>query len=149
MVRRRAIPLTLGILAMLAAGGCRLPENALDGPLAIPLRISVTADAIEVDAPAWYAAVTALYVCPAEPPGLPEPGPGRVGWTPGSSCHDFGRVAADDGLRARLPLDDLTEAERPAFDAVEDWYLLAVKIEGDRATTAIHSSFSAPIRPVN
>lgn len=133
-------------LAVLLAG-CRLPENALDGPLAVPLRIHATAEAIEVDAPSWYATETALYVCSAEPPALPEPGPGRVGWTPGATCHDFGQVAAEDGLHALLPLDALTDAERVAFSAVDDWYLLVVKVEGDRVTAAIRSSFSAPIKP--
>jgi hypothetical protein len=138
----------LGLAATVMVG-CRIPENALDGPLAVPLRITTTAETIEVDAPAWFAAETALYVCPAQPPSLPEPGPARVGWTPGAACHDFGRVQAADGLRAVLALDDLSDAEREAFAAVADWYLLVVKQEGDRASAAITSSFASPIQPSN
>ena len=128
-------------------GGCRLPSDALDGPLAVPLRITATAAAVEVDAPGWFAADTAVYLCPTEPPALPEPGPDREGWSPGSVCHDYGRFAAPDGLSATLPLDALSEADRPAFDAANNWYLLIVKVEGARAMAAIHSSFSAPSRP--
>jgi hypothetical protein len=133
-----------GITVALAAG-CRLPSSALDGPLAVPLRIEATPDAVQVDAPGWYAAETDIYLCPTEPPELPEPGPERDGWTPGASCHDFGTFAAPDGLTASLPLEALTDAERPAFEAAVDWYLLVVKVDGDRAIAAIRSSFSAPI----
>ena len=133
----------LVIIAALAAG-CRLPSNALDGPLAVPLRITVAPGSIEVDAPGWFAAETVVYLCPSEPPALPEPGPGRAGWTPGSACHDFGHLAAPDGLTASLPLDRLTASERPAFDAAADWYLLLVNVDGTRAIAAIHSSFKAP-----
>ncbi len=149
MTLARAVTLLfLGVAAPMLAG-CRIPENALDGPLAVPLRITATAETIEVDAPAWYATETALYLCPAVPPALPEPGPERVGWTPGAACHDFGRVPAEDGLRAVLALDELSEAEQRAFGAVDDWYLLVVKHEGGRASAAIASSFTSPIQPAN
>lgn len=139
----------LASIAIAAAlvGGCRLPSSALDGPLAVPLRIEATADAVQVDAPGWFAPETVIYLCPTEPPELPEPGPDRDGWTPGASCHDYGKVAAPDGLEVSLPVDALSDAERPAFEAATDWYLLIVKVEGTRATAAIRSSFSAPIRP--
>ena len=133
----------------IVAGGCRIPENALDGPLAVPLRITATATAIEVDAPTWYATETAMYLCTSEPPPLPAPGPDRLGWTPMGPCHDFGRVAADDGLRVTQALDVLTVADREALEAVEDWYLLIVKFDGDRATAAAHSRFASPIQPAN
>lgn len=145
-MRVARLALVLAIAALLV-GGCRLPENALDGPLAAPLRITATTDAVEVDAPTWYAADTVVYLCPTRPPALPEPGPERVGWAPGGGCHDFGHVAAPDGLEARLPLDALTAAERPAFEAANDWYVLLVKVEGSRAIAAIVSSFTAPIQP--
>jgi len=109
----------------------------------------VTGDAIEVDAPTWYAAQTAMYLCTSEPPPLPEPGPDRVGWTPMGPCHDFGQVAAEDGLHVTQSLDVLTEADRQALEAADDWYLLIVKLEGDRATAAAHSSFASPIRPAS
>lgn len=138
------------VLAIVGGGlvaGCRLPENALDGPLAVPLRITTTPDAVEVDAPTWYATDTVVYLCPTEPPSLPEPGPERVGWTPGSSCHDFGHHDATDGLETTLRLDALNQPERPAFEAAKNWFLLLLEVEGDRVTAAIHSSFTAPIQP--
>ena len=100
--RRRA--LTLARFSLLAAlvGGCRLPSSALDGPLAVPLRIDATADAVQVDAPSWFAPETVIYLCSTEPPELPEPGPDRVGWTPGASCHDYGKVAAPNGLNSSV-----------------------------------------------
>jgi len=133
-------------IAVAVVGGCRLPSNALDGPLAVPLRITATTAAIEVDAPGWFASDTVIYLCPTEPPALPEPGPSRDGWTPGSSCHDYGHFAAADGLKGTLPLDALTDVERRSFDDASDWYLLVVGIEGARVRAAIHSRFSAPIR---
>jgi hypothetical protein len=143
--RRVSAAMVLTIAAALI-GGCRLPSNALDGPLAVPLRITATSDVIEVDAPGWFASDTVVYLCPTEPPALPEPGPQRDGWTPGVSCHDYGHFAAADGLKGTLSLEALTDAERPSFDDASDWYLLVVGIEGARVTTAIHSRFSAPIR---
>lgn len=141
------VPRLAGFWLLVAVvGGCRLPSSALDGPLAVPLRIEATADAVQVDAPSWFAPETAIYLCSTEPPQLPEPGPDRDGWTPGAACHDYGKVAAPDGLKATLAVDALTDVERPAFEAAADWYLLIVKVEGARATAAIRSSFSAPIR---
>lgn len=137
----------MGTVAILTAGGCRIPENALDGPLAIPLRITATPEVIEVDAPTWYTAKTAIYLCSSAPPPLPEPGPERIGWTPGGACHDFGQVGSPGGLRTTLPLNALTNEDLAPFIDAEDWFLLLVKIEGDRAAAAIHSSFPAPIRP--
>ena len=72
--------------------------------------------------------------------------PDRDGWAPGAPCHDSGRGAAPDGLTITLPLDALSEAERPSFDAAADWPLLLIEVEGTRATAAIRSSLSAPIR---
>ena len=140
------VALLLTIASALVAG-CRLPTEALDGPLAVPLRIDATSQAIDIDAPGWFASETAIYLCPDQPPGLPEPGPSRDGWTPGTACHDFGRVAAEDGLHAVLSLGDLSDAERPAFLAAADWFVLLVKFEGNHATSAIHSSFKAPPMP--
>ena len=140
------VALILAIAGVLVAG-CRLPSDALDGPLAVPLRISATADAIDVDAPGWFATETSVYLCSAEPPGLPEPGPDRDGWTPGATYHDFGRVAAPDGLHAVLGIGELTATERSAFASVPDWFVLIVKVDGDRATAAIRSSFRAPALP--
>jgi hypothetical protein len=133
-------------LVALLVAGCRLPSEALDGPIAVPLRITPTATTVEIDAPGWYAADTVVYLCSAEPPALPEPGPAREGWTPGGACHDYGHVPSADGLTAVLALAELTEAERPVFEAVANWSVLLVGVEGDRATSAIHTSFAAPIR---
>ena len=137
---------TIVLLAALAVAGCRLPENALDGPLAVPLRITATAEKIDVEAPSWYADETAIFICPSVPPSLPAPGPGRDGWTPGGSCHDFGRVRSPDGLATTLELDTMTNEELAPFVDARDWFLLLVAVEGDRATAAIQSSFPGPIR---
>lgn len=133
-------------LVAVAIGGCRLPENALDGPLAVPLRITATAETIDIDAPTWYADETAIFVCPTEPPALPESGPQRDGWAPGRECHDFGRVRSPDGLATTLSLDTLSNEELAPFLDARDWFLLLVAVEGDRANAAIHSSFPGPIR---
>jgi hypothetical protein len=145
-VRRRPALIAVAAAAILAVGGCRIPENALDGPLAIPLRITATPETVEVDAPTWYAAKTAIYLCSTEPPPLPEPGPERIGWTPGTACHDFGEVGSPDGLRTTLPLEQLSDEDLAPFIDAKDWFVLLVKIEGDRAAAAIHSSFPGPIR---
>ena len=134
------------MLAAVAVGGCRLPENALDGPLAVPLRITATEESIDVDAPTWYADETAIFICPTEPPALPPPGPQRDGWTPGHACHDFGRVRSPDGLATTLALDRLMDEELAPFLGTPDWFLLLVAVDGDRANAAIHSSFPSPIR---
>jgi hypothetical protein len=138
--------IAVGMFATLLVGGCRLPENALDGPLAVPLRITASAESIDVDAPTWYADETAIFVCPTEPPALPAPGPERNGWAPGGECHDFGRVRSPDGLATTLRLDTLTSEELAPFLDARDWFLLLVAVEGDRANAAIHSSFPGPIR---
>jgi hypothetical protein len=146
-MRRRLILSASIALAAILVTGCRLPSGALDGPLAVPLRIVATPDAIDVDAPAWFAPESIVYLCSTEPPDLPEPGPDREGWTPGPLCHDYGRVAAPDGLTASLPVAALTDAERPAFEAAPDWHLLIVKVDGTRAVASIRSTFPAPDRP--
>jgi hypothetical protein len=145
----RTLLVLAGGLVALVLAGCRIPENALDGPLAIPLRIAATERSIELDAPTWYAAETSIYLCPSDPPSLPEPGPGRSLWTPGGGCHDYGRVSAPNGLKATLDVGDLTEDERPTFEAADEWHVLLVKVEGDRATAAIKSAFASPIRAAN
>jgi hypothetical protein len=148
--RPRTLRLVLaGGLVALVLAGCRIPENALDGPLAVPLRITTNEDTIDVDAPTWYADSTAIFVCPTEPPALPEPGPQRDGWTPGGGCHDFGRVRSPDGLATTLALETLSDEALRPFLTAGDWFLLLVAVEGDRATAAIHSSFPSPIRPAN
>jgi hypothetical protein len=140
---RRPLVVAFGIVTIVLVG-CRIPDNALDGPLAVPLRITADATSVEVDAPTWFAAQTAVYLCPDEPDQLPEPGPRRVGWRPATACHDFGRRPTADGLHANLALGDLGAGERPSFVAAATWYVLLVKVEGERATAAIHSSFTQP-----
>ena len=128
---------------MLVAG-CRIPDDALDGPLAVPLRITATAETVDVDAPSWFAAQTTIYLCAVEPPSLPPPGDARVGWSPGIACHDFGAVSSEDGLRATLPLDAVSGDVRTQLSSATDWYVLLVKRDGDRATDVLHTRFHAP-----
>ena len=131
--------------AAVVTGGCVLGPASLDGPIAIELHIDPKPTSIGVDAPTWYARTSDLYLCPADPPPLPEPGPARVGWTPGRLCHAFPRVTGGNGLDIALPLDDLSEAERDVFAAAPDWYLLITDVASDdRVTSAIRSRFPQP-----
>lgn len=136
-----------GLLAAVAAvvGGCVLEGPALDGPIAVNLHVRTTSSSVEVDAPGWYADRTIIYLCHAEPPLLPEPGPERVGWRPDDRCHDVGTVASPDGLVASLPLTELAGEPWPDFAAAEDWYLFLVEIDAeDRVVSAVRSRFGAP-----
>ena len=140
--------LSLAIAGALLAG-CRLPSDALDGPLAVPLRITATAESVDIDAPGWFAPKTSVYLCSSEPASLPEPGPDRNDWTPGTTCHAFGQVDANDGLHAVLATGDLTREERESFAAVADWFVLLVRVDNGYAAAAIHSSFRAPVLPAS
>lgn len=132
------------VMFALVVTGCRIPDDALDGPLVVPLRITATAEAIEVDAPGWFAAQTTIFLCAAEPPPLPPPGDGRVGWSPGGACQDFGTVASQSGLKATLRLDDVSGAFRAPLSSATDWYVLLVKRDGDRAADVLYTRFHAP-----
>ena len=125
-------------------GGCVLQGPALDGPIAVNLHITTTPSSVEVDAPGWFAEETAVYLCSAEPPVLPEPGPDRVGWRPGDACHAYGTVPSRDGLRIGLPIDSLAGEPWPAFAAAEDWYVYLLEVDGDRVVSAVRSRFGAP-----
>lgn len=126
-------------------GACDLPPGALDGPMTpVSLRVEATSTSVEIDAPGWFAETSAVYLCSAEPPPLPEPGPDRVGWTPGPACHDYGRYASRKGLTASLALTDLAGPAWAPFAAAQDWYVLIVDIRGDRVSIAIRSRFAAP-----
>ena len=150
--RRRPTPTrsaNLAALVTLAAlvalvSGCTLSPVALDGPIAVNLHIRASADMVEVDAPGWFAPTSSIYICAAEPPPLPEPGPERDGWTPGPGCHAYGTHPSKDGLAVDLPLADLGARERPAFAAASDWTLLLLSVEGDRVTSAVRSQFRRP-----
>ncbi len=136
--------LVLGTALALSVGGCMLQGAALDGPIAVDLRVVATSSTVEVDADGWFAATTAVYLCHADPPLLPEPGAARVGWDPGDACHGYGTFPSRQGLSVVLPIDDLADDDWPAFVAAEDWYLLLVEVDGDRAVSAIRSRFGAP-----
>jgi hypothetical protein len=138
---------SLVVLAVMAAmlAGCRLAPDILDGGLATELRVYATPTTIEVDAPGWFADVSAVFLCPTDPPRLPEPGPDRVGWTPGGECHDFGRFPSSDGLKVSLSRADLLATGSSAFSSAPDWTLLLLDVEGERVVGAIRSSFNAPI----
>ena len=135
--------LTLALFGLLAA--CDLPPGTLDGPMTpVSLRVETSSTSVVIDAPGWFAETSAIYLCSAEPPPLPEPGPDRVGWTPGPACHDFGRYDSRKGLSASLALADLAGPAWVPFAAAQDWYVLIVDIRGDRVSSAIRSRFAAP-----
>lgn len=135
----------MALVGALAVGACDLPAGALDGPMTpVNLHVATTSSSVEIDAPGWFAETSAVYLCAAEPPPLPEPGPDRVGWTPGPACHDYGRFASRKGLVASLALADLAGPPWKRFAAAEDWYVLIVEVRGDRVASAIRSRFAAP-----
>ena len=127
------------------AGGCVLGPSSLDGPMAVNLHVATTRTSVEVDAPGWYAPTSAVYLCPTDPPPLPEPGPERDGWTPGSSCHDYGQHPSRDGLVISLPIADLAPSDRPAFADADDWYLLLLDVDpSGRVASATRTRFPRP-----
>jgi len=134
------------LLIAAAVGGCALTSTTLDGPMAVPLRVTTTPTTIEVDAPGWFADLSAIYLCPTEPPALPEAAADRVGWTPGDACHDYGRFPSPDGLEVQLSLSDLTGPAGAALAASDQWYLLLLDLDGDRVSSAIRSAFAPPVR---
>jgi hypothetical protein len=139
----RAVALALG--AAVVVGGCVLGPSSLDGPMAVNLHVATTPTSVDVDAPGWFADTSQVFLCPSDPPPLPEPGPARVGWTPGSTCHDFGTHPSPDGLVIRLPVADLAPSDRPAFAAADDWYLLLLEVDREgRVTGATRTRFARP-----
>ena len=132
--------------AALVVGGCAGGTSHLDGALPVPLRISTTSTTVDVDAPTWTAPVSAIYVCPAAPPPLPDSTADRQDWSPGGDCHDYGRHPTRDGLTVSLPIADLAGADGGAFTTATDWYVMVLALDGDLVTSAIRSQFHAPER---
>lgn len=138
------------IVALLAAAvlvtGCAGGTSTLDGALPIPLRVSTTATTVDLDAPTWTAPVSAIYLCPAAPPPLPDSTADRQGWAPGGDCHDFGRHPSRDGLAVSLPIADLSAPAGAPFTTAVDWYVMVLALDGDLVTSAMRSRFHAPER---
>jgi hypothetical protein len=140
----RRLPVALA-LATMSLAGCELAGPALDGPIAVNLHVRTTPSSVEVDAPGWFADQTIVYLCHAEPPLLPEPGPERIGWRPDDRCFDYGTVPSDAGLQMSLPLDALAGDPWADFAAAPDWYLFLVEVDPtDRVLSAVRSRFAAP-----
>jgi hypothetical protein len=144
--RLRALALaTLAVVAALASGGCVLGPSSLDGPLAVNLHVATTPTTIEIEAPTWYADTTEIFLCPSDPPPLPEPGPERQDWTPGSGCHDFGTHPSPDGLAVSLAIADIPPSDRSGFAGADDWYLLLLDVDPTgRVTSAARTRFGRP-----
>ena len=141
----RAAALVLSIVAALGLAGCSLEGPILDGPIAVNLHVHSTDTTIEVDAPGWFAERSRVYVCHADPPLLPDPGPERIGWEPGDACHAYGVIEGDGGLVASLPIEDLLGEQRADFAAAEAWYLLMLEVDPeDRVLGAVRSRFDVP-----
>lgn len=142
---RRILAGLVSSFASIAIAGCVLQGAALDGPIAVNLHVRTTPSTVEVDAPGWFADRTRVYLCHAEPPLLPEPGPARIDWRPDDRCQDFGIVSSEDGLQVSLPLEALAGDPWADFAAAQDWYLFLVEVDAtDRVVSAIRSRFSAP-----
>jgi hypothetical protein len=134
----------VGLIAVtLAVAGC-IGESSLDFGTPVNMHVWSTPTSVEVDAPGWLTASSSVYLCYERPPRLPSDTASRQGWVPGPACQDFGVRASHDGLKASIPVSMLDPARRAAFDAADDWYLLLVAVEGERATGAITSRFHAP-----
>ncbi len=133
-----------GAALALLLSGCLAVPGAIDGPIAVDLHVSTTPTTVEVDAPGWFAETTAIYLCSASPPVLPEAAADRVGWTPGGACHDYGTRPSRDGLKVSLPLTDLAGETWAPFAAADEWYLLLLDLDGDRVSSAVRSRFGAP-----
>jgi hypothetical protein len=141
----RATAFVLATVVALAVSGCSLEGPILDGPIAVNLHVHATDTTVEVDAPGWRAERSRVYVCHAEPPLLPDPGPERVGWEPGDGCHPYGVIEGDAGLVASLPIADLLAEQRAAFTAADAWYLLMLEVDADdRVLSAVRSRFELP-----
>lgn len=128
----------------IALVACDLPAGAIDAPYPVNLHVDADATLVAIDAPGWYADTTGVFLCPTEPPGLPDPGDARIGWSPGRLCHDFGRHPSPGGLTIDLRLADLSDAERALFASADDWYLLLTDLDGERVTGAVRSRFKRP-----
>jgi hypothetical protein len=132
---------TLAASALVA--GCVAP-GTLDGVMPVNLHVWTTPTTVEVDAPGWLADLSTVYLCPTDPPRIPDAAADRVDWTPGGGCHDYGTHPSRDGLTVSLPLVAIEGEERAAFEAAEDWYLLLLDFDGDRVSMAVRSRFHAP-----
>ncbi len=142
---RRLVVALVAIVGAAVAAGCDATPGLLDAPYPVNLHVAATTQAVEVDAPGWYADQTDIFLCPSEPPYLPDPGPDRQDWSPGPPCHAFGRFESPDGMQVSLPLDALDERDRAAFAAAESWYLLLVDVGATgQATGATRSRFGVP-----
>jgi hypothetical protein len=131
------------VVATVVAGGC-VGGSSLDFGTPVNLHVSTTPTTVELDAPGWFADISAVYLCPVEPARLPDDAAKRVKWTPGSECEFMGSYPSSDGLKLSLPLSGLKSERRPAFDAAPDWYLVLMDLDGDRVGSAINSKFHAP-----
>ena len=126
--------------------GCAAGTSTLDGALPVPLRISTTSTTVDLDSPTWSAPVSAIYLCPAAPPPLPDSTADRQGWAPGGECHDFGRHPSREGLTVSLPVADLAGPDDASFAAAADWYVMVLALDGELVTSAMRSRFHAPER---
>ena len=134
----------LGLVAVIVAvGGC-VGSSSLDFGTPVNLHVWSTPTTVEVDAPGWLTAVSSVYLCPEQPPRLPDDNAARTGWTPGAACEDVGTFKTPEGLKTTIAVDSLDPSRRPSFDAAPDWYLVLVARDGERASSAISSRFHAP-----
>ena len=144
MGRDRALRLLGTPVIALALTGCLVVPGDIDGPIAVDMHVATTPTSVEVDAPGWFADVSAVFLCPALPPPLPDAAADRIAWTPGAACHDYGRHPSPDGLTASLPLGALTGTARAAFVASREWYLVILEMDGERVSSAVRTAFGPP-----
>lgn len=131
------------LIASVVVAGCVAP-GTLDRAAPVNLHVWTTPNSVEVDAPGWLADISTVYLCPADPPRIPDAAADRVGWTPGGDCQGFGTHPSSDGLTVSLPISGIDDEKRPAFEAAADWYLLLLDFDGNRVSDAVRSRFHAP-----
>lgn len=144
MGRDRALRLLGASVLALTVTGCLAVPGAIDGPIAVDMHVATTPTSVEVDAPGWFADTSAVFLCPALPPPLPDAAADRIGWTPGVACQDYGRHPSPRGLTVSLPLGELTGKAREAFAASGEWYLVILEMDGERVSSAVRTAFGPP-----
>ena len=65
------------VVATVVAGGC-VGGSSLDFGTPVNLHVSTTPTTVELDAPGWFADISAVYLCPDEPARLPDDAAKRV-----------------------------------------------------------------------
>jgi hypothetical protein len=132
MPARKRTAWLVAAVALLSVAGCAQLEAADE--VTTPVHVDREADAIVVDAPAWFAPETLVVLCPEPPETVGDAfAPGRDTIELAETCHNYGRFASPTGLDARLELRALDVAARATFDQATDWWVVLIAVRGESA----------------